>query len=424
MHRALALLFAVLPLAAQDLLPPEVLLLSRIRARVQQAVDRLPDCMCVETVSRYHKATGKELKFMDNVVFQVLFSGDKELFASPGDTHWEKTPFSFVSGGMLGTGLFALHLRSVFLDNQSLIKYHGMEEPGGRSEARYDFSISRMLSGYTIHRGSVSAVAGIHGSFWADPETHDVRRLEIHADDLPLELLYADVFTAISYERVRVGETEQLLPQSADLRTVGIDGEESRDIIEFTHCQGFHTESTLSFETPASAEATAPTPRQTTTQEGILPPELRVTIALTSGLDSHAGVGSLVEGKSVDNVVQKGKVLAPAGAPVRGRVRRLEHYDDNGGYFIVALEFTTIQTPAQNLRFYAGLLDLDRPEGVETVLTVDRRSGDTAQFRTRISAPDLPGVGTFFVRGPRFLLPPGFKSVWKTRLYPSRSSQQ
>ena len=228
MYRVVAFLLAALPLAAQDLLPHEVLMLSRIRARVRQALDRLPDCTCVETVARYHKTAGKELKFMDNVVFQVLFSGDKELFASPGDTHWEKTPFSLVSSGMLGTGLFALHLRSVFLDNQSLIRYHGMEEPGGRSQARFDFSISRMLSGYTITHGSVSAVAGISGSFWADPATYDVRRLEFHAEDLPLELLYADVFTGISYERVRVGETEQLLPQSADLRTVGIDGEENR----------------------------------------------------------------------------------------------------------------------------------------------------------------------------------------------------
>jgi hypothetical protein len=422
MYRVVAFLLAALPLAAQDLLPHEVLMLSRIRARVRQALDRLPDCTCVETVARYHKTAGKELKFMDNVVFQVLFSGDKELFASPGDTHWEKTPFSLVSSGMLGTGLFALHLRSVFLDNQSLIRYHGMEEPGGRSQARFDFSISRMLSGYTITHGSVSAVAGISGSFWADPATYDVRRLEFHAEDLPLELLYADVFTGISYERVRVGETEQLLPQSADLRTVGIDGEENRNTIEFTHCQGFRTESTLTFEPPAPAEAAAPAPKQTTTREGILPPELRVTVALTSGLDNHSAVGTLVDGKLVDDVVLKGKILVAAGATVRGRVRRLEHYD--GGYFIVALEFTTIQTPTQNLQFYAGLLDLDRPEGVATVLTVDRRSSDTAQFRTRISTPDLPGVGTFFVRGPRFLLPPGFKTVWKTRLYPARSSQQ
>jgi hypothetical protein len=31
---------------------------------------------------------------------------------------------------------------------------------------------------------------------------------------------------------------------------------------------------------------------------------------------------------------------------------------------------------------------------------------------------ELPGVGTFFVRGSSFSLPPGFKTMWKTELYP------
>ena len=52
MRQALALLFlAVFGLPAQDL-PPGVLTLSRIRARVGQALDQLPDCTCVETVDR------------------------------------------------------------------------------------------------------------------------------------------------------------------------------------------------------------------------------------------------------------------------------------------------------------------------------------------------------------------------------------
>ena len=55
MRRAPALfLLAVVCLPAQDL-PPGVLALSHIRARVRQTVDRLPDCTCVETVDRFRK---------------------------------------------------------------------------------------------------------------------------------------------------------------------------------------------------------------------------------------------------------------------------------------------------------------------------------------------------------------------------------
>jgi hypothetical protein len=83
MRRVPALLFlAVFCLPAQDL-PPGVLALSRIRARVGQALDQMPDCTCAETVDRSWKPAGKDLKPVDRVVLQILFSGGEELFALP-----------------------------------------------------------------------------------------------------------------------------------------------------------------------------------------------------------------------------------------------------------------------------------------------------------------------------------------------------
>jgi hypothetical protein len=38
--------------------------------------------------------------------------------------------------------------------------------------------------------------------------------------------------------------------------------------------------------------------------------------------------------------------------------------------------------------------------------------------RVRIFTQEVPGVGTFFVRGSHFSLPPGFQTVWKTQLDP------
>jgi hypothetical protein len=426
MRRALvSLLISALSLAAQDLLPRDVLMLARIRTRVREALDRLPDCTCIETVARFHSQGGKEPKRLDNVVFQVLFSGGKELFASPGDVRWETDPGPFVSTGLIGNGLFALHLRSIFLNNQSIIKFHGMETRGGREEAHYDFAISRMMSGYSVHRGQAAAVVAESGSFWADPQTYDIQHVEFHADDMPPELMFSEVATAIDYGRVRVGERDLLLPQTADLRTVDSDGVEDHDLIEFTHCQGFHTESSVNFgevdATPAAAAAIA---RPAPPMEGILPPDLGVTVALTAAIDNQAAVGSLVEGKVVNNVVQKGKVLLRAGALVKGRIRRLEHYSEDGGYFILALEFTDVEVPDKNLRFYAELQDLDRTNGAEmTFSTTKVQEGGTMNLnwynRTTVHVwtHDVPGVGTFFVRGSHFQLPPGFKTVWKTQLY-------
>jgi len=423
MRRSLSLLFlAAFCFSAQDL-PPGVLTLARIHDRVREAVERLPDCTCVETVARFRKTAGKDLKPVDRAVLQILFSGGKELFASPGDAHWESDPFAFLTSGMMGNGLFALHLKTVFLNNQAIIRYKGDESPTGRREARYDFTISRVLSGYTIHHAGAAGVVAERGSFWADPETYDLRRLEFHAEEIPSELLYTDVSTAIDYGRVRIGESDVLLPRAADMRTIGVDGEENLNHIEFTHCQGFHAESTLVFGAPRDAAPSAP-PKPAAT-EGTLPPALLIAVALNAPLDDHAPVGSLIQGKVVGGILQKEKVLVPDGAPVMGRIRRLERYSDAGDYFIVALEFTRVETPGGDLRFYADLQDVDRRDGVEMVLvntTTERGAINSTSwdntYSQRIWTHEVPGVGTFFVRGSSFSLPPGFKTVWKTQLYP------
>jgi len=297
-----------------------------------------------------------------------------------------------------------------------------------------------MASGYTIQHGGVSGVVAMRGSFWADPGTYDLRRLEFHADEIPPDLLYADISTTIYYNRLRIGESDVLLPQTADVRTTGMDGEESRDLIEFTHCQGFHAESTLVFgaaRDTAPAAGPAATPPQPAAAEGKLPPDLRIAVALSTPLDDRATVGSLIQGKVVGSVTQKGKLLVPDGAPVEGRIRRLERYSDAGDYFIVALEFMRLETPGGTLRFYADLQDVDHREGVDMVLVNTTRveSGGFQPARQRINSVawdnayrqqiwtrEVPGVGTFFVRGSSFSLPPGFKTMWKTQLYPLPAS--
>jgi hypothetical protein len=427
MRRALAFLsLAVFGLFAQDF-PPGVLTLARIRTRVQQAVDKLPDCTCVETVDRFWKPAGKQLKPVDRVVLQILFSGGKELFAAPGDTRWESSPWAFLASGIMGNGFFALDLQAVFLNNVSVIAYKGDESIAGRREARYDFSISRMSSGYTVQRGTASAAVATRGSFWADPETYDLRRLQFHAEGIPPALYYAEISNDIRYDRVRIGESDVLLPRDADLRATDLDGEEKNNHIEFTHCQGFHTESTLSFDAGDSAPATRPAaPPSHSQAEGTLAPGLGIAVALSAPLDDHALVGSPIEGRVVGNVVQKGKVLIPDGTLVKGRIRRLEHYFDDGDpaigdYFTVALEFTQIETPSARLRFYARLQGIDSTRGARMLLDamrLQRATDRTYEQRVRISTHEVPGVGTFFVPGSRWSLPAGFKTVWTTELFP------
>jgi hypothetical protein len=75
----------------------------------------------------------------------------------------------------------------------------------------------------------------------------------------------------------------------------------------------------------------------------------------------------------------------------------MERHTDNGDYFVVALEFTEIESSAGRWRFFADLQDVGRLDKIE-----------------RSSWKDLPGVGRFVVRTRRVELPKGFRTVWRT----------
>jgi hypothetical protein len=263
------------------------------------------------------------------------------------------------------------------------------------------------------------------GSFWANPHTLDLLRLEIHADDISYGLPVMEVDTTVTYGRVRVGAADVMLPQTSILHMVGITFEEERNFMEFTHCRAFETESTLTFGPPAEdlrgQPADLPKLNPQIKPGQMLPKGLEVTLALTAPITQQDAVGAGIGAKVVGNVRYKGRVLVPDGAQVNGRIRRLER-DSGSSYFVVGLEFTGIETGGDLLGFYADLQSIDRIPGIEwmligshtktTYLAGGGRLDRTVTETTSLSK--LPGVGTFFVAGPAFHLPKGFKMVWKT----------
>lgn len=46
---------------------------------------------------------------------------------------------------------------------------------------------------------------------------------------------------------MRIGERDVMLPQSSELQMYHLDGSESLDIFDFTHCRSYHAESTIAF---------------------------------------------------------------------------------------------------------------------------------------------------------------------------------
>jgi hypothetical protein len=91
---------------AQDL-PPETLLLSKVKRHIQEELQHLPNISCVEAVQREYQAAKGKMRPLDTIRLEVLTNGHTELFASPGDRKFsERHPISFAGSGVLGTGVF------------------------------------------------------------------------------------------------------------------------------------------------------------------------------------------------------------------------------------------------------------------------------------------------------------------------------
>src|SRR5262249_37703584 len=148
-----------------------------------------------------------------------------------------------------------------------------------------------------------------------------------------------EISTSISYAREVVGNKTLLLPQNSEMRLLPMTFAEERNYLEFTHCREFHAQSNLLLgagaDTPATLTKFVPAP----STNPPLAKGVEMTLALITPVKSSTPVGSLITARVAGAVRSHSKIIVPDGATVRGRIRRLEHYDQQGGYFIVALEF-------------------------------------------------------------------------------------
>ena len=417
-----AVLAAALPFACARGADP---LFDRIAAHAGQELTRLTDCTCLETLERERREPGpsRPLKPLDTVRFEVLFSNGRELYASAGTKRWEEDPAAFPAAGLVGSGPFALYLRAIFSAPEGTFTNRGTDSLSGRPALRYDFAIPRFSSGFNISVPGGSGIVGMKGSFWVEPESLDLLRLEIAASEIPPELPIVSFEAEVRYAATRVGERELMLPQNGQMRMVKPFGEENRAGFSFTQCRSFRAESALRFEAVPTAETEAAFSSTVTGHpkaEKILPPGLELAVRLSIPVTEQLAVGTAIEGRVSKDVRFRGAVLVPRDAVARGRVRRMDRFtDESGGYLVVALEFVEIETPDAELRFLAGLTSVERVAGLDLLWRTrhvaseqDQRRKVTTTYES--SLPYVPGVGAFFVRGSRFTLPAGTAMRWRT----------
>ena len=291
------------------------------------------------------------------------------------------------------------------------------------------------LYGYRS-RVTLSTSAGdvsLKGSFWADAETYEMLRLESESDGIPPTLPLASMKSRIDYGRMTVRGKTIWFPQSAEMSLAELSGQETRNRIEFSHCREYTAASKLSFDEPAQPAPPPPAPLARVD----LPAGVTLDLRLETAIESSAvRVGDPVTARLASDAVLKKKVLIPAGATVKGRLRRMERSSEIKPHYVVGLEFSTIETPTTTTRFYGALESVQQIAGLAHSLStsssksVNFSGGMVAQgFRvdtastTTLHFREIPGVGSFYMLGTQFSLPQGMKMVWKTLEPPKRRRQ-
>lgn len=236
-----------------DPLPDWVLQLSRAKNHLKENFERIPNYVCRETVERYRygRTPGRIAVTLDSLQFEVAQVEHKEMLAKPGAKGFEDKDLSaYMSAGLLGTGQFSATTLNLFVTGGARITPHregAARPPAGPS---YDFEIPAFLSGYTIVTPGARAVVGQRGTFWIDAESLDLIRIEDHAVDIPRAVGMSEIGSTVEYARMRIGNSNVLLPQSAELVVTNLDGTEMRNKIKFSGCRVYGSESTVSFGDP------------------------------------------------------------------------------------------------------------------------------------------------------------------------------
>jgi hypothetical protein len=405
---------AAAALAAQNSSPVE--LLQRIRQKMAENLTGLPNYTCRLTVERSRKLKSADrFEPIDTLRLEVALSGSRELYAWPGDSHFEEKRIDEMvpGGGTIGNGDFALHARAVFAGKAAIFTYGGETPQTGRAVVQYHFRIARLKSEYVISNGVKSAAVGYHGSFWVDKETLDLLRLQLQADDIPSELSVSEAEHMLEYQRVRIGEASYLLPRASELVLVDAAGNASRNQTRFSECRQYTGQSVLSFADPS----TAPEPAKPAAVVA-LPSRLTLEIELAAAFEGEgAAVGDPVQARLAHAVSGKEGVLFAKGAPVAGHLTRLEKRNTRlGDFWVVGLEFSQLEGQGRRAEFRASLEDLEA-SGSQYFLPFSFQAGGPHQawpaLRGQPFPPaPVPGEGVIFVKGSRLRLPPGLRMRW------------
>ena len=195
------------------------------------------------------------------------------------------------------------------------------------------------------------------------------------------------------------------MPVRGEMKTTALDGDENRNVTEYSSCRQYVGKSTISFgELPATVPA-APVK----TEQIAVPAGVSLKIRLETAVElAQCRVGDAVEGSLTAPLRDRFREIAPKGAIVRGRVRLINHDPAELG-----LSFDDLEYPGHTAHFSAKLqgFDSDTP-GVQMEKISSKKYEGQLVTTTQISPSKMAGASVFYVKSG---LPKGTLMTWVTQ---------
>jgi hypothetical protein len=427
--------------------------LMEMRARMGRTLKSLPNYICLQKTERLRASKAKAIpKTLDSVEIEVAHVGDKEMYSWPGrnmfaDSQLQKE----LSSGLVGTGAYASQVIDILFGPKTQFRWVGKEMLGERATLRWDFTVPKADSGWTVFKDKRKSQVGAEGSIWADAGTLELVRLVARATQFAARFPLKSVTRNIDYASVRIGARNVLLPSAVEDLVEESSGPLNTNLSRFGHCREYTTSSTLTFDEPAARQAreqpevsltaappnaqipsepaAPPSKMQTPLAPAALPPNLQIKL----GLDGHlrpenAVIGSAVNAHLLSDLRYDGKLVAPKGTPAHGVLR--QYIKENDGFvfsFTLTIDFNELALPGGSVPFRAQLKTIDTPvKGLYWLVPAEAGMMQSAHYAgpgaaedgglvERVKGDPKPGVAVLIVRRQAsFHLFPGTRMTWVT----------
>jgi hypothetical protein len=326
-----------------------------------------------------------------------------EIFSWAGASRFSDTPLDQMVDGPMVTGVFGGLLSVIFKQDVQEFTFKGNTEVDGRSLMEYSFEVVPEHSSYKIGYSGWWVRSGYNGTVLVDPGTDDVVHLTVSTTALPAANT-CEISTNLDLNRVKIGDSEFLLPAGARQRYVTTTGEEVENTTTLAQCREYLGESSVSFGaldpgTGSSRQIAAAAPVR-------VPANQRFTFELTAPIASlTAGAGDAFSGRLLTPLRdERKKTLAPTGSLVEGRLLRVERHHLVQGFTIIVLRVQRVNVAGSKLPL-AAVRDLSRE--------LARRKGK-AHIEIPLPLPSEKNTGLFRFEGDQVVVPRGYRSDWRT----------